>query len=277
MEQAIKLTSVGNARELGGYRVGDRVIKKGLLLRTASLAAISEEDKRVLLDEYKLGAIADLRMGSEIAIEPDPAMSDVCHQPLSVMEMSDYPGFDEEEMAKFLASKEDRLGVVLQSIEMGMMDAGLYADFVLSDRGRKAYRGVFRLLLDTPEDRAVLWHCTDGKDRTGVAAMLILSALGADWETILADYLLTNTYNAEKIQQAKRLIAPLNLDPEKEKRLLFGMGAVYEEYIAAAMRAIEENYGSIDRYLDEELGVHEDGRRELQDRFLAQNYMGIKL
>ncbi len=61
-------------------------------------------------------------------------------------------------------------------------------------------------MLDTEPERAVLWHCTGGKDRTGLAAMLILSALGVDEETVVKDYLLTNEFNAQRIAGTKQYL-----------------------------------------------------------------------
>ena len=69
--------------------------------------------------------------------------------------------------------------------ESGMLSEKLYTDFLLKDRGRMAFRGFFKALLDLQEDRAILWHCTDGKDRTGMMDveckfLATLAVLGKD-------------------------------------------------------------------------------------------------
>lgn len=268
-KQAVLLFSVENARELGGYRVGDTTIKEGVLLRAGSLARASMEDIHMLKDDYRLGALVDFRMELELKQEPDPEVPGASYHPLPVMELTDFPGVEDEELARFLNSDMGRMEMIETSVERGMMDPNLYESFVMTERGKKAYREFFRVLLELPEDRAVLWHCTDGKDRTGVAAMLLLTALGADRETILSDYLLTNTYNAKRIQQMKFRVSSMKLDPETEKKMLFGMGGVFEEYLACAMSAIEEHYDSIENYLETELGVGENERQALRTKYLV--------
>ncbi len=267
MEQAIDLSSIGNARELGGYKAGEFSVKRGILLRTGSISKADEEDIRKLSQEYSLGALIDLRMKTEKEEEPDPEIPGATYYSFPVMEMSDYPGYDEEEVTRLLLS-EDRMALIRRSIEIGMLDASFYETFVMFDRGKKAYRGFFQVLLDTPRHRAVLWHCTDGKDRTGVASMLLLSALGVDRETILKDYLLSNEYNAERIQYAKEILAAKRPDPNTEKMMLFGMGAVYEEYLLASIRVLEKNYGSVEAYLEQELGVGPEEREQLRGKYL---------
>ena len=133
---------------------------------------------------------------------------------------------------------------------------------------KKAYRSLFACLLTIGEGRAVLWHCTDGKDRTGVASMLILTALGASEETVMHDYLLTNEYNREQIARARQGIDKKDMDPEMKKLMLFGAGAVYEEYMLNAIREMDSRCGSPESYLRQELGVGSDEVDALRQKFL---------
>ena len=111
---------------------------------------------------------------------------------LPVLDVEDFPGYSPDLMKQYYDPGADKLAMLKTAAEMGMLDDRLYVNFLFSERGKSAYRALFRVLLELPEGRSVLWHCTDGKDRTGVASMLILAALGADRRTILEDYLLTN-------------------------------------------------------------------------------------
>lgn len=271
MEQSIHLTSVGNARELGGLVAGGKMIKKGCLLRTAALSAISSEDKAVLEKEYRVAAIVDLRMGMERAETPDPELSNAKNVFLPVMECEDYPDFDEESARMLTDPNADRFELIKKSYEMGMMGENLYVDFLFSERGKTAYRAFFKCLLELPEGRSILWHCTDGKDRTGVASMLILTALGADRETILHDYMLTNTYNEKKLVMARAGLENAPIPDELKELALFGAGAVIERFMINAINAMEERCGSPMEYLAKELGVGPAEIERLRMRFLTEN------
>lgn len=269
MERSLNLQSVGNARELGGLPVGEKAIKRGLLLRTASLSNASGEDLQKLADTYAVGLVVDFRMSLEQMQSPDPAIPGARQLSLPVLEPQDTPGYDPKQMKEMANLMADRMAMLRLAAEMGMLDEGLYRTFVLSERGSFAYRSFFQALLELPENHAALWHCTDGKDRTGIAAMLLLSALGASRQTIMEDYLLTNDYNARIIAKASDSLDRYPMDAQTKRQMLFGMGAVYKEYLEAAFAAIDEEYGSVEAYLAHELGVGDAEREILREKFLV--------
>ncbi|MCR5098802.1 MAG: tyrosine-protein phosphatase [Lachnospiraceae bacterium] len=270
MERTLGLIGVGNARQLGGYEIKDKKIKQNRLLRTASLSAILPEDIDILNNTYKVAAVVDLRMSVERDKNPDPKIPGAKNLILPVMEITDFPG-STDETAEYLSDPtEDRFEMLKRSYEMGLFSDRFYEEFLFNERGKAAYRGFFKCLLELPQEKSVLWHCTDGKDRTGVASMLILSALGATKETIINDYMATNDYNAERIKAASEGLEQAALSPELEEIALFGAGAVYEKYIVNAMNGLDERYGSVAGYLKQELGVGKDECAELRHSFLEE-------
>lgn len=270
MKQMINLTSVGNARELGGYAVKDGIIKNGLLLRSAGLYGISPEDIETLRSEYNLGLVADFRMSYEQQEVPDPEIPEAQNRFFPVMELYDFEGFDPKYEAILSDPGSDRLELMKTAAEMGLLDDKLYVDFIFGDRGKQAYRDFFKCLLELNEGRAVLWHCTDGKDRTGIAAMLILVALGADRKTIIDDYLLTNEYNSKKIQMTKAGLEQKHLPQNFLELALFGAGAVYEKYMTNALDAMTERCGSPEGYLSDMIGVGKNECEELRKKFVKR-------
>ena len=218
---------------------------------------------------YRVSDVIDFRMRVERSLQPDPALTGAENRSLAVMEPEDYGDFDDEMMAKFLDPRGDRMAVMRQSMELGMLDDTLYVKFLTSERGKAAYRGFFRTLLELPEGRAVLWHCTDGKDRTGVASMLLLTALGASWETVMEDYLLTNDYNAKKIAGARAMLEQASMPPEVRDMLIFGVGSVFPAYMNNARKALADAWGSVEGYLEQELGVGEREREILREKCLS--------
>lgn len=267
LKQAIDLAGISNARELGGYAVGDKNIKKGVLLRTGSLVGASQDVLKKLRDEYGVRAVADFRMSDERQNSPDPEIAGVKNIHLPVIEIEDYPVPDPALFEEYMKLRGDRMKLFELSYESGMLGPDIYVNFLLGERGKKAYREFFRILLETDEG-AVLWHCTDGKDRTGCAAMLLLSALGADRETIMRDYLLTNEYNAAQIEAVRSKVSAYPMPPEKLEALLFMCGAVVESYMTNAIVTLNEKYGSAAGYLRDELNVDKAEIGELKAKYL---------
>ncbi len=276
LRQAIDLPGVGNARELGGYAVGDKHVQRGILLRTASLNRATPEALARLHDEYHLQTIVDLRMSIEQERQPDPQIPGATHRGVQVIEMEDFPipeGVDPSKLDLLNDPTANRMELFEIAYECGMVGPQMYVDFLLGERGKRGYAAFFRELLALEAGRAILWHCTDGKDRTGCAAMLVLCALGADRKTVLADYLLTNDFNAQLIDAALHHFATpqqlAEMPAQKLEVLRVMVGGVSEEYLANAMDVLEERYGSVGAYLRDELDVGEAELEQLRAILLA--------
>ena len=268
------LTGIGNARELGGYRVFDgRTVRRGVLLRTAALAGATEEDLRALRERYHLAVVADFRMDAEAGRAPDPVIDGVRNLRIPIMDtelLAERSGGMSELLAT-LAKNNDSAGSMAQliaAVDAGIVSDQIYVEFLMGAQGKKGYRQLFEELLALPEGQSLLFHCTQGKDRTGLAAMLILSALGVDEETILADYMLTNEYNAELIAGERRGLAARGIPEDKMNAYLMAMDRVSSETMTNALDWLRENYGSVNGYLEQELGMGETERNALRYRFL---------
>ena len=179
MNRRISLEGLSNFRDLGGYATtGGQTVKWHRIFRSDTLAGLTDNDIRTVAN-LGIAAACDLRYGDERVNEPSRLLD---HPSIEVMEL----GFDQRPGESFLDS--------LQSFQEAADAARTY----LIDNYRqypfmyaKAYRRIFdRLLAD---DRIVI-HCTAGKDRAGMAAAIVLTALGVSKDVVLSDYLLTNEY-----------------------------------------------------------------------------------
>ena len=115
----------------------------------------------------------------------------------------------------------------------------------------------FRILISMLEQHRVplLFHCATGKDRTGVAAMLILLALGASRDDVMYDYLLSNEYRKDIIaRKLKENAALIKADPLALELLTMESG-VSETIGNLVLDAIEERYPSTEAYLEAEFGL----------------------
>lgn len=266
LKQSIPLTSLQNARELGGYQTADgRKVKNGVLLRTAKLKDISEEDKRTLSESYKLQHIIDFRMPMEMADAPDPAIDGVKYSHLDVIDMTVFAGDDAPDVDM---SSLDFIELTSMVLQYGMFNDDMYISFIMPDYGKKAFSSFFRLLLDADPDRAVLWHCTGGKDRTGLAAMLLLSALGADEEVIMEDYLLTNEYNTEQIEQTRQYLKSKGCDDDFINKAVLVYDAVDEKTMRTVIEHLKTEYGSVIGYIRDGLIISDKEINSLKEKYL---------
>lgn len=243
----IALEGLHNTRDLGGLLAGSGHVRPRLLLRSGMLAPATAEDLATLRNAYDVRLVIDLRTDEEAANWPDP-MELLPEARLVHLPVFRAPsGGDAQEAIRALGEK-------LKSGELDITDlfAGLYPRFVLDEDGIAAYRGLFRELLGL-EEGAALWHCSAGKDRCGMASVLVETALGVPWDLVEKDYLATN-------ELIEAMGAAQNM---------FDVGGVDARYLRAALDAIDEAYGSLDAYLADALGVDQDAREELRRKFVS--------
>ncbi len=266
-KHSLGLTSVVNARDLGGYKTKDgRTVKFGKLLRTGDLADLSEKDKKILLKKYHLKKDIDFRSFRNLVMDgQDPELPGVeyCHYPYSSAKNL------------LLSGEGVKLGAeIIQDIAQRDFDGKLvrayfrdgYVETFLSEDGLAMIRGLFNELLDA-NGKTVLFHCHTGKDRTGNAAMLLLTVLGVDKETIIADYMLTNDYLAADQQETYDLVYKLTRNKSVAKDFSYKDG-VSREWIEASYATIDEHYGSMDNFLKNTIGLSNKDMKKLQKAYL---------
>ena len=151
----------------------------------------------------------------------------------------------------------------------------LLIPYTIAFRIFHTYSGIFRYssfvdLLEAPREKALLWHCTAGKDRAGFAAAIVLEILGAEQETILEDYIKTNAGLAREIEWIYPMIGKQagGMTSVMRKSLDF-MFLAHKEYLLESYRTAEEQYGGMESYIEKALGVDAARRRMLQDRYLV--------
>ena len=239
----LMLEGADNFLELGGYPAAEgKTVRWGQIWRGVPTARLSSEADRARLDALGLRLILDLRSTEEARKEPDyvpdgARLVQIC-------------GLCTEEGQEVCFSPAD-IERMAQTVPEGMSIPEMMYSRMLF--GNKALRELFRALEagETP----VLFHCTAGKDRTGVAAMLILLALGATDETICADFAQTNVCRRREIDGLLAQHAE-EIAREPEKKMLY-LGAAGVDPAAApfVLRTIREKCGSAQDYLEQEYGL----------------------
>jgi protein-tyrosine phosphatase len=228
----IPLKGLFNVRDLGGYPAAGGRVKWGLLYRSGDLANLATES-RADLEARRIRTIVDFREDEERRRLPDGKIATVRESvPLPIKTGSLIDFYD----ARDAADAEGKMECLYGKMPSAVIEQ---------------YRILFRLLADR-EKPPLLFHCSAGKDRTGLAAALILSALGVDREAVIQDYLLS----AECLRG--KYDAFLEENPSAEPFM-----TVRRNFISAALEAIDRGMGGMDHYLRETLGADIEGLRRL--------------
>lgn len=259
----IQMQGSRNFRDLGGYQTKDgKTVKPGLLFRSGVLHHLTDSDYRQIQD-LKISTVVDFRANDERQSEPTEWKAGPAHIMTWDYEMDMSASSDQ--MAQFMNPE-------LSEATAETLMAEMYRGMVFEQQ--EHYRDMFDVLVET--DRPLLFHCTAGKDRTGIAAALILHALGVDQETIVADYTLTETIYTDPAY-ANSAPSLTDMDASEEQYAFMSsmpapaldalMGA-RSSYIETAFDEMRHQYGSVDAYLREGLGVSEEDIVALQNRLL---------
>ena len=229
MLRHIPLGRMYNLRDLGGYPVPGGETAWERLLRGDNPEGLTEEDLRWLLDRG-ITTVVDLRSEAETGRKPD--------------QLASQPGFYYFHCP--LLSEGDGMPNLETDVGQGyfrMLDG--------SDLVAKAMRTV------AAAPAGVLFHCTAGKDRTGLLAALLLGLAGAERTELLADYQVSETYLADVIRQIKARVPDLSAFA----------GASKAEYLSGCLDLLEEEYGSIPGYL-RAIGLTEEELTALRGKLL---------
>ena len=257
--QLIGITGAHNSRQLGGYQIGNKKIKNDLLLRTAAISGLTEADSVLLADKYRVQRIYDFRGKNEAMTSPDVIPGNAGYLSLSI-------SFDvSENVSEKKQSQEEMIMMLLQNADNPLvqdMCDHMYDKIFFDEASQDVYRRFFADLVSLdPEDGAVLWHCTQGKDRAGSASAMLLVALGADRDLIMADFTLSKEYYDPFVYKI-----PVNNDTQSKvlNTLISANPVIFEQ----TLDKVDAKYGSLRNYLTECLGVTPEMMETLRDRYL---------
>ena len=175
-----------------------------------------------------------------------------------------------QDLEKKLSVEGDAMERLKFIIDSGLVSYDMYVGFLSEESGKKAYSEFFRELLDLPPERSLLFHCSQGKDRTGCAAMLILSVLGADEDTIMRDYMLTNVFNAKLIDSQRKMLISHGVKESDMEKYMMILDEVNPKTMNTVLEWLKENYGSPVGYIINELGVSPEEIEQLKAKFLEE-------
>lgn len=249
-ERFLPLEGVFNFRDLGGYRTQEGgTVRWGKIYRSDEFSELSDADLEALA-HLELRTIIDLRSPREIRGKENRLPPNSTYRQIRI--------YKREPIT-------DYLGVTL--FRRHLLAQALGANYIkLAETRAKTIGAALRLLADA-QNLPIVYHCSAGKDRTGIVCALALSLLGVPDEVIIADYSLSNLgfehYYTEFIAEGR----------------LNGWGIPYEEFQAvfivrpdwmrSLLAHLRENYGSIENYLLDRAGLQPQELERIRENLLA--------
>jgi len=247
----IVMDGPSNFRDLGGIiTVDERLISRGRIFRADRLAVLSPGDLQIL-KKLQIRTVVDFRSTGEVQAEPDilprELHLDYVHLPM---------GIDQGKNAEWTNTLRS-----MTPEQATDLIVGYYTRLPLEWSGQ--YRAFFHKLLET-DALPLVFHCTAGKDRTGIATALILYILGVDIESNGREYELSNMYKTDSHEKYAGLFRQHGIDRVIGSILM----EVKKEYLEKIFKAVADAYGSIDNYIERALDLNGNARARLKQVFL---------
>lgn len=256
IERALPFEAIDNFRDFGGYAVaGGGRLRMGQLFRSAHHGAATEKDLD-LLGSLKIGSVFDLRGPQERDRAPGRRPAGFTAM---IYEVDGESGRMSEEMtAAFLRATAEEAKAIF---------AFSYAYLSTTPKMVAAYRAYFQAAADI--DGPSIIHCSAGKDRTGIGAALMMKALGAHDDDIMADYLLTGTLGDIERRNALNAVKLREMLGENlPDHVAYTLAGVTPDFLHGAFNAISQSPGGVDGYLRDALGADSAWRAKAEKRLI---------
>mgnify|MGYP006139473769 CR=1 FL=1 len=243
------INSVSNFRDVA---IGSKM-KKKILFRCAKLSTLTDGDIKKL-EELNPHAIIDFRDPKEIQKAPDNLSKSLLEKSISL---------------PISASTLNRM-VIQKNIDG---DNELTYEKVMEESYKKyinnhkhVWKEFIKILLDS-NNHPVIFHCSAGKDRTGIASFLIQKLLDNSMDSIFENYLMSNKLLTSIAATAEQTTSSKKDDNQVSQIMLNTLGKVKKTYLLSAIDEIQNKFISVEKYITEELGYSEIDIKKLKKLF----------
>ncbi len=250
-ERHIEMDGPVNFRDVGGLKTKEgKQVKWGLIYRADKLSELSDKD-HAKFKELNIQTVVDFRTNRETKEEPDNLPQ---NQKIKYVHL---PTGEENMVA--MAWLDSLRKVKRDQLDEFMI--GFYKQIPL--KWTSNYKSLFKEFANK-KSPPLVFHCTAGKDRTGIASALFLYTLGVDMDLIMKEYELSNYYRKEANKEYTKMFTQYGIDPGIGM-VLMGVKGFYMKEI---FETIEKQYGSLDAFLESELGVTKKVKAKLRKVYL---------
>ncbi len=251
MDRKIEEKKVRNIRDLGGITNKDGfTIKEKHLIRSSKLNKISED----FYERNNIKTVIDLRIDLEIDEAPDKYTDKINYVKIPIISGSRLGITHEKDSRKSTKNIPD------------LRD--LYSDIFKDEYSIEKIKETLKLIMNN-RDGAILWHCTEGKDRCGIISALILYILGVDMNIIYDDYMLTNEAAKRRARKFYILVFLVRFN-RKIARRAKDIFLAYERYLDASIDTIKAEYGSLDEFIKNKLEISDEEINNFKDYVLKK-------
>ncbi len=238
-----------NFRDAGGYQTAEgHKVKTGKIYRSGEIVDLSVEDKDKFVNEYGIKTIFDLRGASELAERPDDTFAGTHYINLDIMKDLDGQSSSLEDLIAEPTSADDHM-------------KSLYRGMILSKSGQTGYRQFLEQVASS--DDPFIFHCFAGKDRTGVAAALVLDLLEVSKIDIYADYLKTNQMRKAANDLMIAGMREKGMD-EAQLKEVETMMYVKKDYLDVAYETMNAEFGGLKGFVKDGLGLSDNLVKDLK-------------
>ena len=255
---------IENLRHLGGYVGKDGLkIKDDLLYRSGGLN-LPEEELAAILNPLKITVVFDLRADDETKSAPYvlPQGIEYRHRPI-------FNSLKDQMLAlnpSQAAVKAEGFSIQDVSLEMLMGMGDFLSDtYKLMAQKSHAFGDLIKEIIEL-EGEPLLFHCSAGKDRTGILAALLMLALGVSRQDVIENYMLSNQYRKDELERYLSFAGRMTKNPEVLK-IIEGVLMVKEEYIEGFLASVE-SYPGFDSYAEDCLGLKKEDLEALRKIYL---------
>ena len=245
----ISIESVSNFRDVS---VGSKM-KKNLLFRCAKLSTLNDRDICVL-ENLNPHAIIDFRDPKEIKKAPDNLSAKLLKKYINLP-------ISASTLSRMVIQKEIN-GDSVETYEKVMEDS--YRMYI--NNHKEVWIKFFEILLQSNK-LPIIFHCSAGKDRTGIASFMIQSIFKNPMDLIFENYLISNDLLTIKAATAEQSTSSSNQDTLVTKNMLSTLGKVQQSYLSAAIDEIDKKYTSLENYFISQLGLKVNDIQKLEQIF----------
>ena len=258
--RVIGLQGIDNVRDLGGTPVyGGCTVAPGLFYRGSALFGVAEDDRDLLFGrrpgQLGIRCVIDVRTGWEREAKPDADVPGV--------ENLHIPFYDLEKVG--IEYTEPAKGTKVIGRDVACEPVDFYRSLANPLTVGQMRKALNETLAHAMRDEPVYQHCSGGKDRAGILALLVLTALGASREAILEDYLFTNVARDKNYEKMfERFLRLADGDEQRAHELVVSHRASPEN-LDAFYGAIDERYGAMDAFMHNQMGLSDRRIAEIRE------------
>ena len=247
-------TKFVNFRDMGGLQTPYGKLKSGKLFRTGALYPKCKADEEYI-ESMHLDAVVDFRTPNEVADKPDAVPKGAEYIRAMVFDV-DAPGISTTS------------GTIKDVFKMSEQDVETARAFVQKTYSFMAYSKEYdKLFALMDEGKTIDFHCTAGKDRTGIAAMLIELSFGRTFDECKAEYLASNDYRARENKKVSTLLKLMGVK-RHVREFVDEVLRTHEHLFEIAKRSILDKYASVDEFLEQEHGITAERRAKWIETYI---------